>query len=145
MTNWMVWWAMAGALVILEMFSGTFYLLMIAIGLAVGGGAALAGAGQAVQFVLAAVAGIAATYGLRQSRWGKVVRGRAERNPDINLDIGQRLTVETWNDDGRTARAAYRGAAWDLELEPGSHPVPGSFVIREVRGNRLIVANSESH
>jgi hypothetical protein len=34
----------------------------------------------------------------------------------------------------------YRGALWDVELAPGVTATPGQFVIREVRGSRLIVA-----
>ncbi|MGH8809870.1 MAG: NfeD family protein, partial [Noviherbaspirillum sp.] len=37
MADWMIWFSLAGILVISEMFSGTFYLLMIGIGLAAGG------------------------------------------------------------------------------------------------------------
>ena len=38
------------------------------------------------------------------------------------------------------ARVPYRGAQWDVELLPGHHARPGSFVIREIRGSRLLVA-----
>lgn len=142
MTQWMWWFGTAGVLVVLEMFVGTFYLLMIAVGLAVGGGAAAAGLQPAVQFLLAATTGIGATWALRNSRFGRRSRPATERNPDINLDIGQTLTIDAWNSDGRTARSDYRGAAWDIELEAGSQALPGKFVIREVRGNRLVVANT---
>lgn len=37
MSIWMIWLAVAGILVAIEIFSGTFYLLMIAIGLALVG------------------------------------------------------------------------------------------------------------
>jgi membrane protein implicated in regulation of membrane protease activity len=40
------------------------------------------------------------------------------------------------------ARVSYRGALWDVELLSGADARPGLFVIREVRGNRLIVSNS---
>jgi len=36
MSNWMVWSLLAGAVVILEMLTGTFYLLMVALGLLAG-------------------------------------------------------------------------------------------------------------
>ena len=54
MSIWMIWLAVAGILVAIEIFSGTFYLLMIAIGLAAGGLAAMAGAHVSVQFIVAA-------------------------------------------------------------------------------------------
>ena len=34
MTDWIAWFVAAGILVIFEVFTGTFYLLMIAVGLA---------------------------------------------------------------------------------------------------------------
>jgi membrane protein implicated in regulation of membrane protease activity len=147
MTDWMVWFGLAGVLVVLEMFTGTFYLLMVGAGSAAGGIAAVAGAGGATQLAIAAIVGIIATYALRRSKWGKISAGDASRNPNINLDIGQTLTVDAWNgdeQDTRTARVMYRGAMWDVQLEYGARACPGSFVIREVRGSRLIVANSGS-
>ena len=145
MSDWMVWFGLAGVLVICEMFTGTFYLLMIGIGFAAGGGAALAGSGGSMQFAAAALVGIAATYGLRRSKWGKMERGNAARDPNVNLDIGQAIVIEAWNGgegEARTARAMYRGALWDVELEGGAQAKAGTFVIREVQGSRLIVANS---
>ena len=40
MTDWMMWLALAAVLVIVELFTGTFYILMIAIGVATGAAAA---------------------------------------------------------------------------------------------------------
>lgn len=148
MTDWMGWFGLAGALVILEMFTGTFYLLMMAIGFSAGGLAALSGLAGEAQLVLAAIVGIIATYGLRRSRWGKRGRNDAARDPNVNLDIGQTLIIDDWSGETgqtQTTRAMYRGALWDIELESGAVARPGSFIIREVRGNRLIVANSGSN
>jgi membrane protein implicated in regulation of membrane protease activity len=139
MADWSYWAFAAGATVILELFTGTFYLLMIAIGMASGVLAALLGFGMEVQTVLAAVVGVAATALLRRSRFGRQEgRVQAGRDPNVNLDIGQTVTVPAWQDGA--ARVMYRGALWDVELEPGSAPAPGQYTIREVRGSRLIVA-----
>lgn len=140
MADWMNWLVMAGVLVILEMFTGTFYLLMIAIGLAVGGAAALAGATMAVQTVSAAIVGVVATLVLWRSRFGNATPGDAARDPNVNIDIGQQVAVPGWNDG--VARVMYRGAQWDLELAPGARPESGNFKIVEVRGSRLVVSNS---
>jgi membrane protein implicated in regulation of membrane protease activity len=137
MSDWMTWLALAGGLTILEIFSGTFYLLMIALGAVAGAALAWLGVGQALQLVIAGVIGSIATLLLHRLRRN---RPRAERNPDLNLDIGQTVQVAKWHED-RTARVTYRGALWDVELASGSAPLPGSFVIREVHGNRLIVSN----
>lgn len=143
MTDWIAWFVLAGILVVLEMFTGTFYLLMIALGFAAGGVAALADASAAAQLVAAAVVGVLATYGLRRSKWGKTARRDVQRDPNVNLDIGQTLVVDDWSGEQgstRTARVMYRGAMWDVELEAGARARSGTYVIREVRGNRLVVA-----
>lgn len=143
MTDWIMWLALAGVLVILEMFSGTFYLLMIAAGLLAGALAAWAGLDKPQQTIVAALVGIAATYVLRRSKYGKRNRVDAARDPNVNLDIGQVIQIDAWNaqDNPATARAMYRGARWDIQLAPGGEPHPGSFIIREIRGSCLIVLN----
>ncbi|WP_343731318.1 NfeD family protein [Duganella sp.] len=139
MADWSYWLAAAGLTVILELFSGTFYLLMIAIGLAAGSAAALLGLGGEVQLLVAAVVGAGATGVLRRSRFGRQQGSvQAERDPNVNLDIGQTVHVPEWRDNA--ARVMYRGALWDVELAPGGTPAPGQYTIREVRGSRLIVA-----
>jgi len=145
MTDWIAWFVTAGVLVGLEMFTGTFYLLMIGIGLAAGGLAALAGLAGSIQLVIAAAVGSAATFALRRSRFGRTDHTEASRDVNVNLDIGETVTVAEWKQNSgapASARVMYRGAMWDVELQPGAAAAPGSFIIREVRGNRLIVANN---
>lgn len=140
MTDWMNWMIGAGILIVAELFTGTFYLLMVAIGLAFGGIAALFGASGPVQTLVAAAVGLAATGVLHRSRFGRPAKQSATRDQNVNLDIGGRVTVHAWN-DGR-ARVMYRGALWDVELGGGAIAEAGDFRIVEVQGNRLIVANS---
>lgn len=140
MSDWVMWLVMAGVLVILELFTGTFYLLMIAAGLGFGALAALFGLPVPAQTTVAAVVGVIATSLLHGSRFGHPSRHNAARDPNLNIDIGQRLTVAEWK-DGK-ARVMYRGALWDVELGQGAVAQAGSFKIVEVQGNRLIVANS---
>ncbi|HEY6774037.1 MAG TPA: NfeD family protein [Oxalicibacterium sp.] len=147
MADWMIWFAAACVLVILEMATGTFYLLMIAFGAAAGGIAAFVGLHGAAQCVIAAVVAAVATAALRRSKLGRSERVDAARDPAINLDIGQALEVGEWRiADGSgqaIARVMYRGALWDAELAPGGTAVPGLFIIREVRGNRLLLINTD--
>jgi membrane protein implicated in regulation of membrane protease activity len=131
-----IWLALAGALTILEIFTGTFYLLMVALGALAGAAAAWSGGASALQLVLAGIVGSIATLLLHRLRRG---RPRADRNPDLNLDIGQTVQVPQWQ--AGTARVSYRGALWDVELAAGAEARPGRFVIREIHGNRLIVSN----
>lgn len=132
------WWLLALALGILELVSGTFYLLVIAGGAAAAGVAALAGAPLWLQFVTAAALSIAGAAVVR--RWGR--RGGptapAQRNRDVVADIGERVRVDAWGPDRRT-RVQYRGTQWAAELEPGEPAAPGEHVIREVAGNRLVL------
>ncbi len=137
MSDWMSWLVAAGVLVVLELFSGTFYLLMIAVGLTAGALAALAGAAGPIQMVCAAAVGMVATTLLHRSRFGHARRGNAQRDPNVNMDIGQRVEVAHWHDGH--ARVKYRGALWDVELGPGAQAQPGVFKIVEVQGCRLIV------
>ena len=140
MADWINWLVAAGVLVVLELFSGTFYLLMIAIGLGFGALAAIGGMSGAAQTIIAAVVGVAATGLLHRSRFGKPARGNAARDPNVNLDIGQHLRVEQWQ--GGQARVMYRGALWDVELGQGAQPQAGVFKIVEVQGSRLIVTGA---
>ena len=52
-----LWWLMAGVTVAIELLSGTFYLLMLAIGMAAGAVAAHMGLGLTMQIVTCAVVG----------------------------------------------------------------------------------------
>lgn len=144
MADWQMWLVMAGMVVILEMFTGTFYLLMISIGLACGALAALFGVDRSVQTVVAAVIGLVATYALHRSKFGRTHRIAAARDANVNMDIGQTLSVKEWSAQeggNSTARVMYRGAMWDVELAPGATAEPGTFTIREIRGSRLVVSN----
>lgn len=146
MAQWMLWLVAAGAVVILELFTGTFYLLMIAIGIVAGAVVAYAGGTLEVQLIVAAVVGLLATVILRHSGLGRVNRTDAARDPNVNIDIGQPITVDAWQSapaGGKrlTARVMYRGAPWDVELSQDGPAMPGQYIIREIQGSRLIVAS----
>ena len=143
MTDWMIWLAVAGVLVAIEIFTGTFYLLMIAIGFGAGGLAAMTGANLLIQFIVAGVVGVLLTLVLKRSR--VFHKPDARRNPAVLLDIGQTIDVGEWEKPDRgsyRARVNYRGALWDTELLPEGKPTAGQFVIREIRGATLLVDNS---
>jgi membrane protein implicated in regulation of membrane protease activity len=133
------WFGLAVLALIGELVTGTFYLLLIAAGLAAGGAAAwLAGPAE---WQLAAF-GVVALAGLVVLRKTGVLKKRevdAQRNADVNLDIGQQVEVAAWAADG-TAQVSYRGAAWQADLAQGEAPQPGIHVIAAVRGNRLVLA-----
>lgn len=140
MNEWMIWLALAGVLVVFEMFTGTFYVLMIAAGMAFGSIAAMLGVSVPTQIAVAAIVGVLATGLLHRSRFGRPLKRDAARDPNVMLDIGQNVHVDSWA-DGK-ARVMYRGAMWDVDLAPGALAGAGAFKIVEVQGSRLIVANT---
>ncbi len=140
MNEWMIWLVLTGILVAFELFTGTFYVLMIAIGMAFGAIAAMLGMSLPVQILVAAVVGVLATGLLHRSRFGRPLKVNSARDRNVNLDIGETLHVDSWS-NGK-ARAMYRGAMWDVDLAPGAMAGAGAFKIVEVQGSRLVVANS---
>src|SRR3954466_13016379 len=84
-----VWWLLTGAAVAVELATGTFYLLMLAIGLVAGALEAHAGAAAAIQFVVAAVIGGGAVTALHLQRRNSAPSGPSQANPDVNQDIGE--------------------------------------------------------
>ena len=132
-----IWWLIAGATVAVELVTGTFYLLMIAIGLAAGAVAAHLGAGFNLQLLVVALVASATVgawhfYRARQPRDMK-----ASANRDVNLDIGETVQVDAWNADG-TATVKYRGANWTV-LSAAVEHATGQHRVKEVTGNRLVV------
>jgi membrane protein implicated in regulation of membrane protease activity len=133
------WWIVAGVLVAAELFAGTFYMLMLALGCTAGAVAAHLGAGTSTQVFSAALVG-AGTTALWHYRRARSPRSApAESNRDVNLDIGQTLQVPAWHGDG-TARVSYRGSAWNVQYRGDAAPAPGEHVIVAVQGTRLVVS-----
>ncbi len=137
MSGGLFWWIGAGMLIVLELFSGTLYLLMVALGFIAAAFAHWAGGSIALQFALAGGVALVAMLLLNRSRLGRKASGDATHNPDMNLDIGQTLDIPAWRE--RRTRTAYRGAAWDVELEPGEPEDAGLYEIVALRGNCLVV------
>lgn len=133
-----VWWLCTGLLVAAELASGSFYLLMLALGAAAGALAAHAGLSTTAQIAVAALLGGAAValWHLRRSRRPGALPPAA--NPDIHLDIGATVQVAHWQADG-SARVHYRGSSWDVRHAGDGPPQPGPHVICGVDGNRLLV------
>ena len=135
-----LWWLVAGAAVAVELVTGTFYLLMIALGLASGAVAAHLGLPFSGQLVTAAVVSGGAVFIWYRLRKNAPDRLPARANRDVNLDIGQTLHISTWDADG-TAQVKYRGAQWTAALMPGVAPASGDaqYRIEQVVGSRLLV------
>ncbi len=140
----MTWLLIAGVLVVCELLTGTFYLLMIASGMLVGAILAAYGLDPAWQMAAAAVVAACATLALHNSRFGWRRGKPASTDPNVMLDIGQTLTIAQWapaQGGCYHARSMYRGAMWDIECHQ-ERAEAGLFTIIEVQGSRLIVKPS---
>ena len=138
------WWVAAGIVIAAELGTGTFYLLMIALGLAAAAVAAHLGMPLPAQMVTGAVVGAGATaawYWYRRQRGSS--DNAAHQNRDVNLDIGERVHVAAWSADG-TAQVRYRGSGWTARLAPGAPASPGEHVVSAVEGNWLVVLPATS-
>jgi len=137
-----VWWVIVGALVAVELATGTFYLLMLALGAAAAAIAAHSGGGTSAQLVVAAIVGGGAVTAWHLHRLRQPAAPPAEANRDINLDIGTRVQVGAWNADG-TARVSHRGAMWSARHSGSGTPQPGNHVIVAVQGSELMLQRAD--
>lgn len=133
-----LWWLLAGAAVVIELVTGTFYLLMLALGFSAAALAAMFGLTTTTQILLASAVGGGAVLILGYLRRNRPKNLPASANPDVNLDIGETVVVDAWRADG-TAQVLYRGARWTVVLRAGSLPSSGTHRVSEVIGNRLVV------
>ncbi|MFG6461350.1 NfeD family protein [Roseateles sp. DXS20W] len=137
--NWAtVWWIVAGLLVATELASGSFYLLMLAVGAAAGALAAHLGLAPAGQMLAAALLGGAAVMAWYRHRSQAPKAAPAASNPDVNLDIGQSVHVDSWSGEGLT-QVHYRGAAWQARFIGSAPAQGGRHIIRAIEGSCLLL------
>jgi len=149
MTQANAWWIACGVLIAIEMATGTFYLLMLALGCAAGALAAYLGLAGPQQIVAAALVGGAAVVICRKLRKKNAPTLPADANADVHIDIGQAVQVEAWAPDG-SALVKYRGAQWQARFQSSiqgsiqspAQPEPGRYVIRAIEGSCLVLEAS---
>lgn len=132
------WWAAAGLTIAAELVTGTFYLLMIAMGLSAGALAAHLGWSGSGQLVAAAIVGAGGTALAHWFRSRKSPPLPAKCNHDVNLDVGERVQVVAWAAD-RTGQVHHRGTTWTVRLHPSAPALPGPHIVQSVEGNWLVV------
>lgn len=134
-----IWWLLAGAAVALELATGTFYLLMLTVGFVAGAIIAYLGLPLIGQLVIAAAVGGGAVAAWHWQRSKNPAPLPVQANRDVNLDIGESVEVAQWNTDGTTT-VKFRGANWTaVAANPAEQAIPGSFRIKEMLGNRLVI------
>ena len=128
-----VYWIVAGILlVIVELLTGTFYLLVL--GVAAAGGAALAYLSMpfGVQAGVATAIAVAGVFVVHRYR-----AGGANSIAQPNMDIGHRVTLDSWvNEAEGLARVRYRGTLWDARVT-GERRSGTGFYIRAINGSTL--------
>jgi membrane protein implicated in regulation of membrane protease activity len=135
MDAYLIWPLVGLALVIVELLTGTFYLLVLGVAAFAAGALAWFGGGFAAQSICAAVVALIGAYGVHAYR----ARNAAKQMRPI--DAGQPANFESWVDQGAgLARVRYRGASWDARLEAGEAPQPGALLyVLAAEGNTLRV------
>ncbi|WP_440114631.1 NfeD family protein [Acidovorax sp. BL-A-41-H1] len=133
-----IWWLAAGAVVVAELLTGTFYLLMVALGLVAAALAAHMGLSAAMQIVAAAAVGGVAVVGWYHHKKKRPEDPSARADRSVNLDVGETILISEWSSDG-TTQVKYRGASWTAIHRPGVAPTTGMHKVVELVGNRLLV------
>ena len=130
-------WAILGLiLVIAELVTGTFYLVMLGVAAFGAGFAAYLGYDFPIQSIVAGLVAAGGAYGVH------VYRVNSAKQQMKQIDAGQPANFESWVDQGaRLARVRYRGASWDAQVESDQAPQPGAVVyVVSTHGNTLKVS-----
>jgi len=133
---YIIWILTAIALVIVELLTGTFYLLVLGFAAAAGAALAWLDLPLAAQASAAAIVGV---LGVALVRRYRVSTGQTATSINA-IDVGQRVTVESWvNEAEGLARVHYRGTLWDAKII-GERGAGTTFYIRGVDGSTLHIA-----
>jgi membrane protein implicated in regulation of membrane protease activity len=138
MENYLIWLVAGFTLVIAELVTGTFYLLMLGVAAFIGSGAAWLGVNFWLQALVAAVAAVAGVIWVQRYR-------RSAAHPDMaSLDVGQAVTLDAWvSREHGSARVKYRGALWDAQVEGERAFEHGqALYIHAIDGNTLKVGKA---
>ena len=136
MDAYLVWLLVGLALVIVELLTGTFYLLVLGVAAFGAGAVAWFGGAFAVQAIAAAVVAMLGAYLVH------AYRARNAAQQMVSIDAGQPANFEGWVDQpAGLARVRYRGASWDARLESDASLQPGALVyVLGTEGNTLKVS-----
>lgn len=133
-----IWWLLTGTAIGVELVTGTFYLLMLSVGLSAAAIAAHLGASISVQMAVAAFLGVGSVLAWRSYKRAQPATPPANANRDVNLDVGETVQIDSWNPDGTTT-VKYRGANWAVSTLSGGPLASGAHQVVEVIGSRLVV------
>ncbi len=139
MELWLAWLVLGFVLIIIELVTGTFYLLVLGVGAFAAAAVAGLGGNVLVQAVIGSAVALAGAFAVHH--WH--ARQRAAAGASNFLDRGQPVVLESWIDEAtQLARVKYRGSHWDARvLGAAERPTPGAVLYIEGQdGNTLLVA-----
>lgn len=134
-------WLLAGLLlVVVELVTGTFYLLIL--GIAAGIGSLIAFLGQPfwMQALFAAIAAVVG--GVLVYRYHSAANATSPK--DAANDIGETVTIESWvSEPQRLARVRHRGTVWDADVLGNDRIEPDArLYVVAMEGSRLKVSST---
>jgi membrane protein implicated in regulation of membrane protease activity len=136
----LAWLLLGLVLVVVELLTGTFYLLILGLAAGVGSLTAWLGGPFWTQALLASLAAVAGSIMVRRSKSGAAsARGNS-------MDVGQTAVLESWvSEPQRLAKVRYRGASWEAEVLGEDHVEPGAVLyVSGTDGNRLEVSTARA-
>jgi membrane protein implicated in regulation of membrane protease activity len=139
METYLVWLAAGFVLVIAELVTGTFFLLILGIAAFSGSATAWFGLGFWLEAMCAAAVAVAGVFWVRQNR-------KTMQRPDMaSLDVGQAVAFDAWvNREQGAARVKYRNTLWDAEVEGEREFDHGQVLfIHAVDGSTLKVSKAK--
>jgi membrane protein implicated in regulation of membrane protease activity len=141
MDAWLLWVIVGFVLVIAELVTGTFYLLVLGVGAFAAALVASVGANILVQAGVGSAVALGGAWFVHH--WHEAHRKSDEGRANF-LDRGQAVVLEGWtNEPAGIARVKYRGASWDARVaEPAVRPTPGSTLYIDSQENGTLVVVS---
>jgi membrane protein implicated in regulation of membrane protease activity len=138
MDTYLIWLVAGFLLVIVELVSGTFYLVVLGVAALAGGAVAYAGLPFSVQAVVAAALAVGGIF------WVNRVRRRSTGVKMRSLDIGQPARFDRWVDRAAgQARVKHRDALWDATVVGEISGEPGEVLtVISIDGNTLKVSKT---
>lgn len=139
MTEFTFWLVLAGILVVSEILTGTFYLLIVAVGALLA--ALIAHLGYSLEMQIGAGSVFAIIACLVLQSFKKKLPPAASTSSD-KLDIGNLLEITQWDSNGMS-KVLYRGANWQVQCND-AEPSTGMHSIVDVRSNTLLVTHKNN-
>ena len=140
METYLLWLVAGFVLVIAELVTGTFFLLILGIAAFAGSATAWFGLGFWLEAMCAAAVAVAGVFWVQRNR-------KTMQQPDMaSLDVGQAVTFDAWvSREQGAARVKYRNTLWDAQIEGERELDHGQVLfIHAIDGSTLKVSTAKT-